>query len=92
MSFRPARLATAIALAGLLVLPNIVLAAEPPSSAPPAPVVTWQEHLDHMRALGPSLGAHIRDCVAMHGSVAGMMGANGMMAAGMAGMMGRAQP
>jgi hypothetical protein len=58
MSLRPARLATALALAGLLVMPNIVM----------------------------------RDCVAMHGSMARMMGPNGMMVAGMAGMVEQVQP
>lgn len=88
MSFRPARLATAVALAGLLVLPNAATAGEPPSSAPPAAVVTWQQHLDHMQTMGPNLGDHVRDCVAMHGSMAGMIGPNGMMVGGMADMMG----
>lgn len=54
MSFRPARFATTIALAGILLLPNATMAGEPPSSAPPAPVVTWQQHLDHMRMMGPN--------------------------------------
>ena len=89
---RFARLATAIALTGILMLPNVAMAGKPPSNAPPAPVVTWQQHLDDMRAMGPNLGAHVRDSVAMHGSMAGMMGPNGMMAEGMAAMMTESRP
>lgn len=81
---RLARLATAIALTAVLVLPSVAMAGEPPTSTPPGSVMMWQQHLDHMRAIGPNLGAHVRDCVAMHGSMAGMMGPNGMMAEGMA--------
>jgi hypothetical protein len=72
----------------MLALPGATLAGEPPASAPPAAVVAWQEHLDHMRAMGPNLGAHVRDCVAMHGSMAGLLGPNGMMVQGKAGMTG----
>jgi len=91
---RPAaRLAAAVALAAVLALPGAALAVEPTSSAPPAPTIAWHEHLDHMRAMGPNLGAHVRDCVAMHGSMAGLMGPNGMMVQGMGGMMdGTARP
>ncbi len=85
---RPARLAAAVALAAVLALPGAALAVEPTPSAPPASVITWQEHLDYMRAMGPNLGAHVRDCVAMHGSMAGLMGLRGMMVQGMGGMMG----
>jgi hypothetical protein len=88
MSPRRAHLATAVALAGALVMPGAVLAAKPDADAPPAPVVTWQKHLEHMRDMGPNLGSHVRDCVAKHGSMAGMMGPNGMMVERMAGMMG----
>jgi len=84
---RRARLATAIALAGVLVLPNMSIAGEPETGAPPAPVVTWQEHLEHMRAIGANRGSHVGDCIAEHGSLAGMMGQRGMMVDGMAGMM-----
>ena len=89
MTRRPASLAAAVALAAVLALPGATLAAEPTPSAPPAPVIAWQEHLEHMRTMGQNLGAHVRDCVAMHGSMAGLMGPNGMMAEGMGGMMSR---
>ena len=88
MTRRPARLAAAVALAATLALPGATMAAEPTPSAPPAPVIAWQEHLDHMRAMGPNLGAHVRDCVAMHGSMAGLLGPNGMMVQGKGTMMG----
>ncbi len=93
MTRRPARLAAAVALAAVLALPGATLAAEPTPSAPPAPVIAWQEHLEHMRTMGPkgpNLGAHVRDCVAMHGSMAGLLGPNGMMVRGMGNMMGGA--
>ena len=88
MTRRPTRLATAVALAAMLALPGATLAVEPTPSAPPESVIVWQEHLDHMRAMGPNMGAHVRDCVAMHGSMAGLMGSNGMMVQEMGGMMG----
>jgi len=83
---RPARLAAALAAAAMLALPGATLAVEP--TAPPATVIAWQEHLDHMRAMGPNLGTHVRACVAMHGSMAGLLGPDGMMVEGMGGMMG----
>ena len=89
---RRARLATTIALTGILMLPSVTMAGEPPTSTPPGSVMTWQQHLDHMRAMGPNLGAHVRDSVAMHGSMAGMMGPNGMMAESMAAMMAESRP
>jgi hypothetical protein len=85
MPARPTRLAGAIALAASLALPTMALAASP--TAPPASVTAWQAHLDHMRAMGLTLGAHVKECVAMHGSMAGMMGPNGMMVEGMSGML-----
>jgi hypothetical protein len=66
----------------MLALPGATLA------APPADVVAWQEHLDHMQAMGPNLGAHVGDCIAMHGSMAGQLGPNGTMVQDMGGMMG----
>jgi hypothetical protein len=78
---RPARLAAGVALAAALALPGASLAAGPAPIAPPADVVTWQEHLDHMRTMGPNLGSHVRDCIAMHGSMAGLLGPNGLMVA-----------
>jgi hypothetical protein len=83
MSFRPTRLASTLALVSLLVLPNVTLAA-----APPVRVVTWQQHLAHMRAMGPHVGAHVTGCIAMHDSMAGWLGPDGMMV-DMAGMMGQ---
>jgi hypothetical protein len=41
-----------------------------------------------MQAMGPNLGTHVRDCIAMHGSMAGQLGPKGMMAQGTGGMMG----
>jgi hypothetical protein len=92
MQARLIRLAGTVALATVLAFPTMALAADP--TAPAASVTAWQAHLDLMRAMGPTLGAHVKDCVAMHGSVArmmvegmaGMMDGAGMMAA--AGMMG----
>jgi hypothetical protein len=72
----------------MLALPGATLAGEPAASAPPAAVIAWQEHLDHMQAMGPNPGTHVRDCIAMHGSMAGQLGPNGMMVQGMGAMMG----
>jgi hypothetical protein len=85
---RPFRLAATIAVAGMLALPAATLAADPALTAPPATVVAWQEHLAHMRTMGPNLGAHVGDCIGMHGSMAGQLGPNGMMVQGMGAMMG----
>ena len=84
---RPTRLGAFLALATMLALPGATLAGEPAGSAPPAAVIAWQEHRDHMRAMGPNLGAHVTDCVSMHGSMAGLLGPNGRMVQGMGGMM-----
>lgn len=91
MTRRPARLASALALAAAITLPGVALAAGSAPGAPPASVVAWQEHLAHMRGVGPNLGAHVGDCVAMHGSMAGLLGPDGMMVQGMGGMMGGSQ-
>ncbi len=72
----------------MIALPGATFAADPAAGAPPAAVVAWQEHLAHMRAMGPNLGAHITDCIEMHGSMDGLLGPNGMMVLGMDGMMG----
>ena len=40
-----------------------------------------------MRAMGPNLGAHVTDCIATHGSMAGMFGPNGTMVQGMSSTM-----
>ena len=85
---RPTRFASALAVAAMLTLPGATLAEEAAASAPPAAVLAWQEHLDDMRALGPNLGAHVTDCVSMHGSMADLLGPNGRMVQGMAAMMG----
>jgi hypothetical protein len=79
VTHRPARIIAAVAVATALALPAATVAARPAMAAPPADVIAWQEHLDHMRAMGPNLGAHVRDCVAKHGSMAGLLGPNGMM-------------
>jgi hypothetical protein len=79
MKPRIARLAATLALGAALAAPGMALAADPAPAAPPADVQTWQAHLDGMRAMGPGLGAHVRDCVAMHGSLKGLFGPNGMM-------------
>ncbi len=93
MTRRLARLAALAALVGMLAVPAAALAADPSPSAPPANARAWQAHLDLMRAMGPNVGSHISDCVTMHGSMAGLLGANGMMVEGMAGMMaGEARP
>lgn len=75
------RLAGTVAPVGMLVLPNTTLAA-----VPPATVVTWQQHLAHMRAMGPNVGAHVTTCVALDDSMAGL-GPDGMIVE-MAGMTG----
>jgi hypothetical protein len=85
---RPARLAAALAAAALLALPGATLAGEPAGSAAPAAVIAWQEHRDNMQTMGPNTGAHVRDCVEMHGSVAGQLGPKGMMVHGMGDMTG----
>lgn len=79
MTIRPARLAAAIVVTAALALPGATIAAEPPPIAPPADVVTWQEHLGHMRTMAPVLGVHVRDCVARHGSMSGLFGPEGKM-------------
>ncbi|HSG87212.1 MAG TPA: hypothetical protein VLA23_12815 [Candidatus Limnocylindrales bacterium] len=80
MSARITRTALTLALLLNVVVPGAVLAADP--TAPPADVVEWQQHLEDMRSMGPNLGAHVADCVASHGSVAGLFGPNGAMVQG----------
>jgi hypothetical protein len=87
VNIRIARLVAAVALAVALALPGTAIAADPAPDGPPAAVTDWQGHLDHMRALDGNLGAHVRDCVEVHGSMAGMLGPNGSMAEMMAGGM-----
>ncbi len=81
------RLVATAALASALALPRAVVAADPGSATPPVDVQAWLAHLASMRAMGPNVGAHVTDCVAMHGSLAGMFGPNGMMVEGMSSMM-----
>ena len=81
-----ARLVGAAALAGALILPGTVVAADPVPQAPSAYFQASQEQLAQMRATGANLSAHVTDCVAMHGSTAGMLGPNGMVAGGTSGM------
>jgi hypothetical protein len=71
---RVTRLALAVSLVAVLALPATTLAA-----GKPADVQTWQDHLAHMRSMGPNLGAHIKECIAMHGSMAQLLGPNGEM-------------
>ena len=35
--------------------------------------------LAHMRSMGPNLGTHIQECIAVHGSMAQLLGPNGEM-------------
>lgn len=65
--------------AAALALPGVAAAAEPGPTAPPAPVVAWQAHLAHMQSMPGPFGAHVKACVAMHGSMAGQLGPNGAM-------------
>lgn len=81
-----ARFVGAAALASALVLPGTVVAADPAPLAPSAYFQAWQEQLAEMRASGSNLGAHVTDCIAMHGSMAGMPGPNGLPAGGMSGL------
>jgi hypothetical protein len=81
------RLAATAALASSLALPGAAFAAAPAPAAPPTDVQAWQAHLASMRAMGPNLGEHVTDCIATHGSMAGMFGPNGMMVQGMSSMM-----
>jgi len=87
MPLRIARLASTVAVAAVLVFPGSALAADPAPVAPPAPVVDWQLHLEHMQSMEGNLGTHLREHVAMHGSLAGHLGPNGAMLEMMAGGM-----
>jgi len=82
-----ARFVGAAALASALVLPGTVVATDPAPFAPSAYFQAWQEQLAQMRATGSNLSAHVTDCVAMHGSTAGMLGPHGTLAGGTSGMM-----
>ena len=73
------RFALLLATATALALPGAAVAAEPAPSAPPAPVVAWQTHLAHMQTVPCPFGAHVREHIAMHGSMAGHLGPNGGM-------------
>jgi hypothetical protein len=81
MQSRIVRFACAVAVAAVLVVPASALAADKPVA-----VQTWQTHLAHMRSMGPNLGAHIQDCIAMHGSMAQLLGPNGEMVDAVAAM------
>jgi hypothetical protein len=76
---RPQRPALILAAAAALLVPGAAVAGGSDPVAPPAPVVDWQTHLAHMQAMPAPFGAHIADCVAMHGSLAGKLGPNGVM-------------
>ena len=73
------RFALLLATATALALPGAAIAAEPAPTAPPAPVVAWQTHLAHMQAMPGTFGAHVREHIATHGSMAGHFGPNGGM-------------
>jgi hypothetical protein len=87
MPVRIARLASALALAAALAIPGAVIAADSAPVGPPANVIEWQAHLEHMQSMDGNLGTHVRDCVGAHGSIAGMFGPNGAMVEMMAGGM-----
>jgi hypothetical protein len=77
---RAPRFAVLLAAAAALSLPGAAVAASPaPPATPPIAVVDWQTHLAHMQAMEGPLGLHVADCVAMHGSAAGLLGPNGSM-------------
>jgi hypothetical protein len=80
---RRSRLALIVAVATTLALPVAVIAAEP---GPPPPVVAWQTHLAHVQAMEGPLGSLVKDCIAMHGSMAGQLGPNDAMVEMMEGM------
>jgi hypothetical protein len=79
MNHRIARLAAVAAIGAALVLPAAVFAADPAPAAPPAAVTDWQTHLDHMRSMDGNLGGHVRGCIELHGSMAGLFGPSGAM-------------
>jgi hypothetical protein len=81
MRTAPRRLTLVLAAAAALALPGAAAAAGPtPPPAPPAPVVDWQTHLAHMRAMDANLGMHlVETCIAQHGSLAQKLGPNGAM-------------
>jgi len=79
MNRRIVRLASAAVIGAALALPGAVFAADPEPVAPPAAVADWQAHLEHMRSMDGNLGSHVRGCIEMHGSMAGLFGPNGSM-------------
>jgi len=85
MHARIARLASAAAIAAALAIPGSAVAGEP--TAPPAAVTEWRAHLAHMQSMAGPLGAHVVDCIEMHGSMAGLFGPNGSMTGMMSGRM-----
>jgi hypothetical protein len=87
MSVRLRRLAAAAVIGAALALPGAAFAADPAPVAPPPAIVDWPAHLDHMRSMDGNLGSHVRACVDMHGSMAGLLGPNGSMAGMMDGGM-----
>lgn len=88
MHVRIARLAAVAALGATLALPAATAAADPALTAPPVDVQSWQAHLQMMRSMDPNLGAHVRGCIEMHGSLASQLGPNGAMLEMMGAMMG----
>jgi hypothetical protein len=88
MHARLARLAAALALGAVLAAPAVAAAVDPAPIAPSDDVQAWQAHLAMMQTMGPNLGAHLRECIEMHGSPAGQLGPNGSMLDMMGSMMG----
>lgn len=77
MRTTPRRITLVLAAAAALALPGAAVAAGPNPVAPPAPVVEWQTHLAHMRAMDVNLGTHlVETCIAQHGSLAQTLGPN----------------
>jgi hypothetical protein len=87
MNLRTRRLAAAAVIGAALALPAVAFAADPVPAGPPAVVVDWQAHLDHMRSMDGAPGDHVAACADVHGSMAGMLGPNGSMVEMMGGGM-----
>lgn len=87
MKTRLARLVAVAAIGAALFVPAVAAAADPDPAGPPPAAVDWRVHLDHMRSMDGTPGDHVAACVAVHGSMAGMLGPNGSMAGMMDGGM-----
>lgn len=87
MHARVTRLTAMIAFVTVLTMPGSALAADPAATGRPTDVARWQAHLAHMAAMPGTVGSHVGDCIAAHGSMAGQLGPNGTMTEMMAGGM-----